>query len=273
MHPMLNIAIRAARMAGNLLTRNYEIPETIETNSKISSDFVSKVDFNAKCLIIETIRKSYPHHTILSKESCNMLYSGNEIQWILNPLDGAANFIRRLPHFSVSLAVRIRGRTEIAVVYDPMRNEMFTATRGQGSQLNGYRLRGAISKYLAGTVLATCFKFKDKKQVPSYIVVLDKFFQQFTDLRYTGTPALDLAYVAAGRVDGFFALGLKPWNITAGELLVCEAGGLVTDFDGGHNYLKSGNTIAGNPRIVRAILGNVSNKLMKIKKIDISGKL
>ncbi|MEG3054411.1 MAG: inositol-1-monophosphatase, partial [Hafnia paralvei] len=186
--------------------------------------------------------------------------------WVVDPLDGTANFIKRLPHFAVSIAVRIKGRTEVAVVYDPMRNELFTATRGQGAQLNGYRLRGAAAKDLDGTILATGFPFKVKQHAPAYIAILGKLFTQCADFRRTGSAALDLAYVAAGRVDGFFEIGLKPWDFAGGELLVREAGGLVTDFVGGHNYLSSGNIIAGNPRVVKAILANVRDELSEALK-------
>ena len=260
MHPMLNIAIRAARKAGNLIAKNYETPDAVETTQKGSNDFVTNVDRDAEHLIIETIRKSYPKHTIISEERGELVGEDHDIQWVVDPLDGTANFIKRLPHFAVSIAVRIKGRTEVAVVYDPMRNELFTATRGQGAQLNGYRLRGTTAKDLDGTILATGFPFKVKQHAPAYIAILGKLFTQCADFRRTGSAALDLAYVAAGRVDGFFEIGLKPWDFAGGELLVREAGGLVTDFVGGHNYLSSGNIIAGNPRVVKAILANVRDE-------------
>ncbi|ACY85652.1 inositol-1-monophosphatase [Edwardsiella piscicida] len=261
MHPMLNIAVRAARKAGNLIAKSYETPDSVEASQKGSNDFVTNVDRDAEHLIIETIRKSYPKHTIISEECGELLGEDHEIQWVIDPLDGTTNFIKRLPHFAVSIAVRIKGRTEVAVVYDPMRNELYTATRGQGAQLNGYRLRTGVAKDLDGTILATGFPFKMKHHATTYIKMVDKLFTQCADFRRTGSAALDLAYVAAGRVDGFFEIGLKPWDFAAGELLVREAGGLVTDFVGGHGYLASGNVVAGNPRVVKSLLGALRDEL------------
>lgn len=266
MHPMLNIAIRAARKAGNLIAKNYETPDAVEASQKGTNDFVTNVDREAEHLIIETIRKAYPQHTIIGEESGEQAGLEQDVQWVIDPLDGTTNFVKRLPHFSVSIAVRIKGRTEVAVVYDPMRNELFTATRGQGAQLNGYRLRGSHIKDLNGAILATGFPFKAKQHSTSYIAVVSKLFTKCADFRRTGSAALDLAYVAAGRVDGFFELGLKPWDFAAGELLVREAGGLVTDFIGGHNYLLSGNVVAGNPRIVKDMLSMMREDLSEALK-------
>ncbi len=151
MHPMLNIAVRAARKAGNLIAKNYETPDAVEASQKGSNDFVTNVDKAAEAVIIDTIRKSYPQHTIITEESGELEGTNQDVQWVINPLDGTTNFIKRLPHFAVSIAVRIKGRTEVAVVYNPMRNELFTATRGQGAQLNGYRLRGSTARDLDGT--------------------------------------------------------------------------------------------------------------------------
>ncbi len=162
MHPMLNIAVRAARKAGNLIAKNYETPDAVEASQKGSNDFVTNVDKAAEAVIIDTIRKSYPQHTIITEESGELEGTDQDVQWVIDPLDGTTNFIKRLPHFAVSIAVRIKGRTEVAVVYDPMRNELFTATRGQGAQLNGYRLRGSTARDLDGTILATGFPFKAK---------------------------------------------------------------------------------------------------------------
>ena len=212
---------------------------------------MTNVDKAAEAVIIDTIRKSYPQHTIITEESGELEGTDQDVQWVIDPLDGTTNFIKRLPHFAVSIAVRIKGRTEVAVVYDPMRNELFTATRGQGAQLNGYRLRGSTARDLDGTILATGFPFK----------IVGKLFNECADFRRTGSAALDLAYVAAGRVDGFFEIGLRPWDFAAGELLVREAGGIVSDFTGGHNYMLTGNIVAGNPRVVKAMLANMRDEL------------
>ena len=258
---MLNIAIRAARKAGNVIARNYETPDIVEVDQKSSNDFVTNVDRDAERQIIEIIRKSYPKHSILTEESGELAAEDQDVQWVIDPLDGTTNFIKRLPHFSVSIAMRIKGRTEIAVVYDPMRNELFTAVRGQGAQLNGYRLRCSTARDVNGTLLATGFPFKQKQHTNSYLGVVGKLFTQCADFRRTGSAALDLAYVAAGRVDGFFEIGLKPWDLAAGELLVREAGGLVTDFSGNHHYITSGNLVAGNPRVVKAMLAMMRDEL------------
>lgn len=266
MHPMLTIAVRAARKAGNLIAKNYETPDAVEASQKGTNDFVTNVDRDAEHLIIDVIRKSYPQHSIVSEERGELIGEDRDVQWVIDPLDGTANFIKRFPHFSVSIAVRIKGRTEVAVVYDPMRNELFTATRGQGAQLNGYRLRGTNAKDLDGTILATGFPFKVKQHATPYINIVGKLFTQCADFRRTGSAALDLAYVAAGRVDGFFEIGLKPWDFAAGELLVREAGGLVTDFVGGHNHFGSGNVVAGNPRVVKAMLATMREELSEALK-------
>ncbi|MFB6434568.1 MAG: inositol-1-monophosphatase [Candidatus Malihini olakiniferum] len=266
MHPMLNIAVRAVRKGGNLIAKNYEIPDVVDASRKSSNDFITNVNRNAEHLLIEVIRKSYPQHTIIGEE-CGELVGENEtIQWIINPMDGVTNFFKRLPHFAVSIAVRIKSRTEVVVVYDPMRNELFTATRGQGAQLNGYRLRSSNARDLDGTILATGFPFKQKEHATSYINMVSALFTTCGDFRRTGSTALDLAYVAAGRVDGFFEIGLKPWDFAGGELIVREAGGLVTDFLGGHNYLFSGNLVAGNPRVVKSILYTIRKELSEALK-------
>ncbi len=266
MHPMLNIAVRAARKAGNLIARNYETPDAVETSQKGSNDFVTNVDKGAESLIVETIRASYPQHTIITEESGELAGEDQDVQWVIDPLDGTTNFIKRLPHFAVSIAVRVKGRTEVAVVYDPMRNELFTATRGQGAQLNGYRLRGSNSRDLDGTILATGFPFKAKQYSDTYMKIVSKLFTRCADFRRTGSAALDLAYVAAGRVDGFFEIGLRPWDFAGGELLVREAGGLVCDFTGGHNYMSTGNIVAGNPRVVKNMLAEMRDELSEALK-------
>jgi myo-inositol-1(or 4)-monophosphatase len=260
MHPMLTIAVRAARKAGNLIIRHYEVPDS-ESTQKSINNFATNAGRDAEHVIVNVIHKSYSEHSILS-EGCGELEGENkDVQWIIDPMDGTTNFVRRLPHFAVSIAVRIKGRTEVAVVYDPMRNELFTAIRGQGAQLNGYRIRGANAKDLGSTVLATGFPLRAKQHATSYMNVMGKLFTECADFRRTGSAALDLAYVAAGRVDGFFEIALKPWDFAGGELLVRESGGVVTDFIGDHNHFSSGNVVAGNPRIVKGILMAMRNEL------------
>ncbi|RXK34237.1 inositol monophosphatase [Arsenophonus endosymbiont of Bemisia tabaci Asia II 3] len=261
MHPMLTIAIRAARQAGNFIAKSYEKPDSIEIMAKGQNDFVTNIDKKAEQIIIEVIQKSYPTHTIITEESGQILGEKNDIQWVINPVDGTTNFTKRLPHFAVSIAVRINGRTEIAAIYNPMLNELFTAVRGQGAQLNGYRLRIKNNNELEGAIIATGFPFKAKQHSAAYINIIAKLFKKCADFRRTGSAALDLAYAAADRVDGFFEIGLKPWDFMAGELLVREAGGIVTDFVGGHNYLTSGNLLAGSLRIVKKMVLEMQTEL------------
>lgn len=254
MHPMLNIAIRAARKAGNLIIKSYENPSSVNVSQKGMNDFATNVDHGAEHLIIEVIQKAYPKHTIITEERGVLTGEDDSVQWVIDPLDGTTNFINLFPHFSVSIAARIQGRTEVAVVYDPLRNELFTAVRGQGAQLNGYRLRVSNAKELTGTVLATGFPSRQKQLANTYLSMLSKLFVNCADFRRTGSAALDLAYVAAGRVDGFFEMGLKPWDIAAGELLVREAGGIVTDLDGNTTYLVTGNIVAAPAKLLKDII-------------------
>ena len=266
MHPMLTIAVRAARKAGNLIAKNYETPDAVEASQKGTNDFVTNVDRDAEHLIIDVIRKSYPQHSIVSEERGELIGEDRDVQWVIDPLDGTANFIKRFPHFSVSIAVRIKGRTEVAVVYDPMRNELFTATRGQGAQLNGYRLRGTNAKDLDGTILATGFPFKVKQHATPYINIVGKLFTQCADFRRTGSAALDLAYVAAGFTHQQLARREVPRLQADLEETVYAAGGLVTDFVGGHNHFSSGNLVAGNPRVVKAMLATMREELSEALK-------
>lgn len=257
MHPMLNIAVRAARTAGKVIVRSMEQLDKVEVESKGTNDFVTNVDHNAEEAIIETIRKSYPDHSIIGEESGHLKGKDNDYQWIIDPLDGTTNFVKGIPHFAVSIALKVKGKLDQAVVFDPIRGELFTASRGKGAQLNGFRIRVNNNKELSGTILATGFPFKAKQHTTAYMAMFSALFQQSADMRRSGSAALDLAYVAAGRVDGFFEIGLKPWDTAAGELLVIEAGGLVTDFTGGHNHVKSGNIVAANTRILKDVLKEI----------------
>lgn len=253
---MLNIAIRAARSAGTIISRAFEQLDKIEIESKGTNDFVTNVDLSAEQVIIETIKKSYPDHTIISEECGEIKGSDEDYQWIIDPLDGTTNFIKGIPHFSVSIALRIKGKLDQAVIYDPIRGELFTASRGKGAQLNGFRIRVKQHRELAGTILATGFPFKYKQHTNAYMDMFKSLFTQTADMRRAGSAALDLAYVASGRVDGFFEIGLKPWDTAAGELLVIEAGGLVTNFSGNH-YNSSGNIVAASPRLLKEIVKDI----------------
>ncbi len=257
MHPMLNIAVRAARTAGKVIVRSFEQLDKVEIESKGTNDFVTSVDISAEQAIIETIRKSYPEHTVIGEESGISKGADDDYQWIIDPLDGTTNFVKGIPHFAVSIALKVKGRLDQAVIFDPIRGEVFTASRGKGAQLNGFRIRVKNHKELSGTVLATGFPHKQKQHSQAYMAMFSALFLKTCDMRRAGSAALDLAYVAAGRVDGFFEIGLKPWDTAAGELLVIEAGGLVTDFVGGHNHAQSGNIVASSTRLQKEILKDI----------------
>ncbi|AGI31899.1 TPA: inositol-1-monophosphatase [Mannheimia haemolytica] len=264
MNPMLNIAIRAARKAGNIIAKGYEqSPQDTQVLQKNTNDYVTEIDKAAEAAIIDVIRKSYPEHSIVTEESGVLNGSNENVQWVIDPLDGTTNFVKRLPHFAVSIAVRENGRTTVGVVYDPIRNELFTAVRGEGAKLNEFRLRiDAERRDLKGTVIATGFPFKVIRHRDAHLNMLEGLMNNgVADFRRTGSAALDLAYVAAGRVDGFFEIGLKPWDFAAGELIAREAGAIVTNFVGGTDYLKTGNLVVGNGRVVKEILNSIQPTL------------
>ncbi|MEI8632103.1 inositol-1-monophosphatase [Vibrio sp. PP-XX7] len=257
MHPMLNIAIRAARKAGNHIANSLENAEKIQSTQKGINDFVTNVDNEAESIIIDIIKNAYPDHDIIAEESGHTEGKNSDFQWIIDPLDGTTNFVNGFPHFSVSIAVRIKGKTEVACVYDPMLNELFTAQRGSGAQLNNMRIRVKGVKDLHGAILATGFPFKQKQHAESYLKILSALFGECADFRRTGSAALDLCYVAANRVDGYFELGLKPWDLAAGELIAREAGAILCDFSGGTEYMKSGNIVASSGRGTKSILKHI----------------
>jgi myo-inositol-1(or 4)-monophosphatase len=257
MHPMLNIAVRAARRAGSIITRNFEQIDRLEIITKSPNDFVTEVDRQAEQVIIETLHDAYPSHGILAEESGEAPgRKGNDedYQWIIDPLDGTTNFLHGFPQFAVSIGLRYKGRLEQAVIYDPLRQELFTASRGAGAQLNDRRLRVSTRKGLEGALLGTGFPFKEQKYLDTYLATFKALTPVTAGIRRPGSAALDLAYVAAGRLDGFWEIGLQPWDMAAGALLVQEAGGLVSDFGGGNEFMETGNLVAGNPKVFKAML-------------------
>lgn len=269
MHPILNIAVRAARRAGNIIIRSVDQLDRLTVTEKSSNDFVSDVDRQAEQAIIEVIQESYPGHDILAEETGETAgkNGSSEFQWIIDPLDGTTNFLHGFPQFAVSIAVKNKGRLEHGVVYDPSRQEIFTASRGAGAQLNDRRLRVSNRKGLEGALLGTGFPFKQQEHLDAYMATFKALFPMTAGIRRPGSAALDLAYVAAGRLDGFWEIGLNPWDMAAGALLIQEAGGLVSDFSGGDDYLQTGNVVAGNPRVFKAILQTIRPHLTeKISK-------
>jgi myo-inositol-1(or 4)-monophosphatase len=244
---MLNIAERAARTAGNVIVRSIDRIDALHVDEKGRNDFATEVDRRAEQEIIRVIRNAYPDHTIVAEESG--VHSGNEFTWIIDPLDGTTNFLHGFPQFAVSIALVRKGKIEQAVVYDPMRQEMFLASRGAGSMLNNRRMRVSGQAELKGALLGTGFPFGAQKHLETYLDMFRCLSKDAAGIRRPGAAALDLAYVAAGRFDGFWEIGLKQWDMAAGVLLVQEAGGLVTDLAGGNEFLSSGNLIAANPKL------------------------
>ena len=251
MQAMTNIAVRAARDAGRVLLRYFDRTETLSVAEKRRNDFVSEVDRAAETAIISTIRKAYPDHAILAEESGTL--EGNEYQWIIDPLDGTTNYLHGFPQFSVSIGLRHRGELQSGVVYDPLHEELFTATRGSGALLNERRIRVTGRKNLNGALLGTGIPFRDLTHADTYLAMMKTLLSDTAGIRRPGSAALDFAYVAAGRLDGFWELGLAPWDFAAGALLVKEAGGTVSDLAGGDRYLDTGNVIAGGIHLHRAL--------------------
>jgi len=247
MQPILNIAVKAARRAGDLIVKSLSRLDSLDVSSKGRNDFVTDIDRQAEQDIIATIRRMHPDHAILAEESGR---SGrDENLWIIDPLDGTTNFLHGNPVFSVSIAFERRGRLEHAVVYDPMRQEFFTASRGEGAQLEGRKIRVSKQKELEGALIGTGFPYRaNAKWLEPYISMMRVIMTMAAGVRRPGSAALDLAFVAAGRLDGFWELGLSPWDTAAGTLLITEAGGLVSNLSGGE-YMQGGNIICGNPKV------------------------
>jgi myo-inositol-1(or 4)-monophosphatase len=247
MQPMLNIAIRAARSAGDLILRSSDDVGQLRIDQKGKNDFASEVDLKAEQEIIKIIKTAYPDHAILAEESGQ--HAGNEFVWVIDPLDGTTNFLHGFPQYAVSIALKHRGRLEVAVIYDPLRDELFTARRGGGAMLNSRRLRVTNQLSMKGALIGTGFPFKTDLHLEAYVGMFKVISMEAAGIRRAGAAALDLAYVAAGRLDGFWEIGIMEWDMAAGILLIQEAGGVVTDFSFNDNYLASGNVIAGSPKM------------------------
>lgn len=252
MHPMLNIAVKAARRAGNLIYRATDKIDHLTVTKKSHADFVSEVDRAAEQTIIQTLLEAYPDHAILAEESG--AHGDSEYVWIIDPLDGTTNFLHGFPQFAVSIALQHKGIITQAVVYDPTKNELFTATRGRGAFLNDKRIRVTKRVHLADALIGTGFPYTRFEHMDAYIAILRDLMEQTSGLRRPGSAALDLAWMAAGRLDGFYETGLKPWDIAAGTLLITEAGGMVSDLHGSDTFLKTGHICAGNPDIHQHLL-------------------
>ena len=262
MHALLNIAVRAARAAGTVITRNMDRVDTLAITSKRRNDFVSEIDKLAEQAIIETVRKTHPGHGFLGEETGR--HGGDEYVWIIDPLDGTTNFLHGFPAFAVSIAIQHKGRLEHGVIYDPVRQELFCASRGDGATLDGKKIRVTSPKGLEGTLIGTGFPFLEHQDVDAFMAMLRTIILKTAGVRRAGAASLDLAWVAAGRLDGFWEMGLKPWDMAAGALLVQEAGGIVGGIDGGTEFMESGNVVAGGRKVFAALVRELKPYLPRI---------
>jgi len=255
MHPMLTTAVKAARRAGNVITRGARDLDLLTVTAKGPKDFVSEVDRAAEAAIVETIHSVYPEHAILAEEGTGRGRNPDaEHLWIIDPLDGTTNFLHGFPQYCVSIALAHKGVVTQGVIFDPIRNDLFTATRGRGAFLNDRRIRVSRRAHLRDCLIGTGFPFRDGSYLDTYLQMMKVMIQQTAGLRRPGAAALDLAYVAAGFYDGFFEIGLNAWDVAAGSLLVLEAGGLIGDFAGEGDYLHGGQVIAATPKVFAEIV-------------------
>ncbi len=263
MNPFLNTAIKAARLAGRVISYNAEQLDRLNVTAKGHADFVSEVDHQAEQEIIHAVREAYPEHAIFAEESGKS--AGNEFEWIIDPLDGTTNFLHGIPQYAVSIAMRENGVLKVAVVFDPIKDELFTAAKGEGALLNDRRIRVSGTKDMEFSLLATGFPYKDMKNLDLWTDCFRSLLPETSGVRRAGSAALDLAWVAAGRYDGFWEFDLNTWDIAAGVLLIQEAGGMVSEVDGGRDYLESGDIMVANPVIYRKMLRKLTPIVQKYK--------
>ena len=258
-HPYINIAIKAARRAGSIITRALENTRSIRVSEKGLNDLVTTIDSAAEKDIVSTIRRAYPSHGILGEEGG--YEAGDETVWVIDPLDGTMNFVHGYPQYAVSIGIRHKGQYEHGVIYDPLTQDLYTASKGQGTQLNGRRVRVAERNSLPGSLLSTGFPYTETgrmRHLDKHIAVFKDLYQQCADVRYSGSSALNLAYVASGKLDGYWQTDLKEWDVAAGILMVQEAGGIVTDYNGAPD-ISLGTIIAGTPKIHGILLDRIMN--------------
>jgi|WetSurMetagenome_2_1015567.scaffolds.fasta_scaffold250192_1 myo-inositol-1(or 4)-monophosphatase len=252
----LSTAIRAAKLAGKLLLDNLGKISKEDIGLKQTSDFVTRVDRDSEQIIIRTIREEFPDHDFLAEESIKQAES-DSYRWIIDPLDGTTNYIHQYPAFSISIALEYRKQIITGLIYDPLKVELFTAKKGKGAFLNKQRISISSVIDIKDALITTGFPFRKKEIINKYLELFHNIFLKVSDLRRAGSAALDLAYLACGRCEGFFEIGLSPWDIAAGALLVEEAGGIITDFTGGTDYLSTGNIVAGNSQIQKELLKEI----------------
>ena len=256
MHPTVNIAVRAARAAGDVVLRYHNQIDLLTIENKAANDFVSEVDKVAESAIIDEIKKAFPKHSILAEESGEIL-GDKENQWIIDPLDGTTNYLHSYPQYAISIALYENNVATHAVVYDPFKEELFYASKGEGAYLNDERIRVTKSNGLEHALIGTGFPVRHPQHLDCYLDTFKAVHLQTAGIRRAGSAALDLAYVAAGRLDGFWEIGLNNWDMAAGALLVKEAGGFIGDFSGRDQYLETGNVVAGNGGAYKAILKTI----------------
>jgi myo-inositol-1(or 4)-monophosphatase len=253
MHPFVNTALKAARKAGDIILQSLERLDTIHATAKGHHDFVTDIDRRAEKEILSLLKRAYPDHAFLAEESGEHVGNSDAI-WIIDPLDGTHNYMRGFPHFSVSIALQLKGRIEHGLVYDPIRQEVFSASRGHGARCNDRRVRVSTTTQLENALVATGFSVRNPENFPSYLQAFTRLLPQVSDIRVSGSAALDLCYVAASRTDAFFQTHLGPWDMAAGSLIVKEAGGLVSDWEGEEKHLEKGAIVAANPKIFSLLL-------------------
>ncbi len=256
MHPMVNVAVRAARSAGNIIVRNIDRLERIQVESKGLNDFVSDVDRMAEDEICAILSQAYPDHAIVAEERGGE--ENAEYVWLIDPLDGTHNYLRGFPHYAISIALKYRGALEAGVIYDPIRQELWTARRGGGCNFEGRRMRIEPRQSIDNALIGTGFPLRSRDYHDAYLGMFGDVFRRAADLRRAGSAALDLAYVACGRLDGFWEVGLKPWDMGAGALMIRESGGIVGDFAGGDRYLETGNIVAGSPKLFADLVRTIA---------------
>jgi len=263
-HPTLNIAINAAHIAGDLMRQELHKVASIPVTQKARHDYVTEIDRASEQQIVREIKRFHPDHAILGEEGGEQ--GESEFVWVIDPLDGTSNYLHGMPHFGISIALQVKGRTEHAVVYDPMRDEMFSASRGSGAHLNNTRIRVSARTSLDNAIVATAFPFRQRGMMSVYTGIFSDVYKKIEDIRRYGSAALDLAWVAAGRMDAFFEIGLKPWDVAAGALIVREAGGVVSDFDGNDAVENSHSILAAPYKLMTPLRQIIEPRWAKVKR-------
>lgn len=258
MHPLLNTGFKAARRASQIILKQLDRLDELTISEKATNNYVTDVDKQAEQALVSVISEAYPDHTILAEES-GLHEAKGEVTWIIDPLDGTNNYLHGFQHFCISLGVKVKDQLTHGLIYDPIREELFTASKGAGATLNDKRIRVSKQAEFKHALLATGFPHRRKDDLLRDMTLLAKLYQHVSDVRIAGSAALDLAYVAAGRLEGYWEFGLEAWDLAAGALLVKEAGGYVSDTDGSDNFLKSGNIIAANPKVFELITKHLNS--------------